>query len=88
MEVIDTSDPKADSPEMRKAISDEIHYLVNSGTFRVTSSHELPDGANTLTASVVLAIKSKADSTVRDTGTILNTTLFTRLNRCNILQLS
>lgn len=44
-EVINSSDPRINSPEMHKAILDEIHDLVERGASQVTLRHELPDGA-------------------------------------------
>ena len=47
-EVIDKSDPRAKSPEMRAAIGHEVRDLLNRGTFKVILREELPDGANAL----------------------------------------
>lgn len=58
-EVIYASDPRADSPKMRKAMLEETDGLIEKGAFRFTLRHELPGGANTLTGSFALVIKSK-----------------------------
>ena len=64
-EIVGKHDPKADSPEMKNAISSEVRDLLRRGTFKVILKEELPDGANALTARFVLAIISNADSHIK-----------------------
>lgn len=65
IEIIESDHPKASSPEMQKAMLDEISDLIKRGPFQVNLSEELPDGANCFMARFVLAIKSQADGFIR-----------------------
>ena len=64
-EVVGKHDPRASSPEMKDAISNEVRDLLRRGTFKVILKEELSDGANALTARFVLAIKSNADGQIK-----------------------
>ena len=64
-ELISKDDPRASSPEMRKAIYEEVRDLPKRKTFKVILKEELPDGADALTARFVLAIKSTIDGEVK-----------------------
>ena len=64
-EIVSSDDPRAKSPEMRRAVMNEVRDLLKQGTFKVMLKEELPDGANALTARFVLAIKSNADSAIK-----------------------
>ena len=64
-EVVESTDPRARSPEMREAIDTEISDLLKRGAIRVTKIADLPADANLLPASFVLAIKSSADGRIR-----------------------
>ena len=61
IEFTEKNDPRADSPRMRRAISNEVRELLRRGTFSAMLKTELPDGANALTARFVLTVKFHAD---------------------------
>ena len=48
--VIDDNNTRSESPEMCRAIYDEVQDLIRRGAFKVILRCELPDGANSLTA--------------------------------------
>ena len=50
---------------MRVAIKEEVQELLKRGTFKLILKEELPDGANALTARLVLDIKDKADGEIK-----------------------
>ena len=50
---------------MKDAISNEVRDLRKRGTFKVILREEHPDGANALTARLVLAIKSNTDGKIK-----------------------
>ena len=60
-EAISKDDPRAKGPRMRKAIRSEVRDLMRCSAFRAILKRELSDGANTLTARFILAIKSTDD---------------------------
>ena len=64
-ELIHKDDPRASSPAMRKATFEEVQKLMKRDTFKFMLDEELPDGANSLTARFVLAIKSTADGKIK-----------------------
>ena len=64
-EVIDKSDPRAHSTEMREAKRAEVQELLKRGTFKEIFRSEVPNGANVLSARFVLAIKSNADGMIK-----------------------
>ena len=64
-EVIDKSDPRAHSTEMREAKRAEVQELLKRGIFKVILRSELPNGANLLSTRFVLAIKSNADGKIK-----------------------
>ena len=64
-EIIPSDDPRAKDPRMAAAIKEEVRDLLRRGTFKVILSEEIPDVANVLTARYVLAIKSKADGSIK-----------------------
>lgn len=59
-QVIDKYNPRVSSIEMKYAIIEEVGNLLQFGTFKAMLEEGLPDGANALTASLVLVIKSNA----------------------------
>ena len=63
--MINKDDPRAHSPETKKAIHSEVHDLARRGTVTLIPKSELPNGANAVTARFVLAIKSDADGKVK-----------------------
>ena len=64
-EIIIKDDPRANSPQMRQAVLDEVKDLLKRSTFKVILQEELPDGANALTARFVLAINSNTDGKIK-----------------------
>ena len=64
-EVIDPSEPRTKTPEMKEAMMNEVCDLLKHETFKVLLGEELRDGANALTARFVLAIKSNAEGKIQ-----------------------
>ena len=60
-EIINNNNPRAKSPEIKDAISNEVRDLLKQDKFKVLLEEELLDGANVLTARFVLSIKSNED---------------------------
>ncbi len=50
---------------MKAAIRSEVQDLLHRATFKVIFKSELPNGANTLTARFVLAVKSNSDAKIK-----------------------
>lgn len=64
-ERINLDDPRANSPETRKTIDEEVQDLLKRGTLRKIWRSDLPDNANALTARFVLEIKSNSECETR-----------------------
>lgn len=55
---LNASDPKAASPEFRKAMTDEVDGLKKRGTWKVTFKRDLPSDPNILGGRFVLTLKN------------------------------
>ena len=63
-EIIENSDPRANSKEMENAKAKEIRNLLSRGTFKVILKEDIPPDGNVLPGRFVLAIKSTEDNKV------------------------
>ena len=61
-EIIQESNPRAQSELMNEAIRAEVSNLAERGTFKVMRTSELRDDANLLTARFIMAIKTDAQA--------------------------
>eukprot|EP00171_Calliarthron_tuberculosum_P004009 IDg4009t1 len=64
-EIIQSSDPRAQSSEMSAAVRTEVQGLLRRGTFKVILREDVPPDANVLPDRFVLAIKSTEDGKVK-----------------------
>ena len=65
VEVIEPSDPRAQSPQMLQGMQQDVRDLIKHGTFKVIMQEELPTESNPLTARFALAIESTVDGKVK-----------------------
>ena len=63
--IISSDNPRAIDPRMAEAIQVEVKDLLSRVTFKIMHREKILDGAYILTGSYMLAIRSKADVSVK-----------------------